>query len=118
MTPYAKEQFKELHQKLLWMRTIIGEGKYSPTWGICSHICASFVQFHQLEGLWRKWPKYSGDPLYPVPGTGVNKDSCNRAYREAYLNGSMWTGDYGALRLELLHYLIEATNDENSTPTS
>ncbi|ASD52151.1 hypothetical protein KNT64_gp199 [Pseudomonas phage PspYZU05] len=48
-----------------------------------------------------KWPKFSGDKGYPVPGT--HGDSAEYAYYNCYI----WKGEYGDLRKELLDFAIE-----------
>lgn len=67
-------------------------------------ICPSVGYEHELElaKLFPRWPKYSGDYLIPIAG-GVE------AYTKAYHNDTMWdrNTEYGALRWELLEWLIE-----------
>ena len=52
-----------------------------------------------LLSLFEEWPKYSGKPAFPIPGDVT-----------AYLSLPLWEGEYGALREELLQFLIEQTN--------
>lgn len=48
------------------------------------------------------WPKYSGDPKYPVPST---KESTSP--QQMYIiSKNLWAGEYGHLRKELLDFLI------------
>lgn len=67
-------------------------------------ICHSVYCWHgpELAKLFTSWPKYSGDDFLPIPG-GVE------AYAKAYRNDTMWdrNTEYGALRWELLEWLIE-----------
>lgn len=59
----------------------------------------------ELRRLFRLWPKYSGDVVYPIPGS-------YQAYRFAKKYGSMWSGEYGKLRKELLNFMIEQLEKE------
>lgn len=67
--------------------------------GICGNLCrlcGEEVCFHdELCRHWRCWPKWSGSDMYPVPGDML-----------AYDFKPKWTGEYGALRRELLDFLI------------
>lgn len=56
--------------------------------------------------LMRHWPKYSGNPRYPVPATHPEGRS-SYAFHDAAEDGAMWEGEYGKLRLELLDWLIQ-----------
>lgn len=58
-----------------------------------------------LDALMRQWPKYSGDPEFPVPHP-------SKEASEAYLGcADKWSkrSAYGRARWELLDYLIERT---------
>lgn len=54
------------------------------------------------QSLFRKWPLFSGNLDYPVPAAGHPMD----AFDDATGDGTMWEGEYGTLRLELLDFLI------------
>lgn len=65
-------------------------------------ICYSVDCWPELAELFVSWPKYSGHNHYPIAGGHV-------AYRKAYNDDTMWdrNTEYGALRWELLEWLIE-----------
>lgn len=56
-----------------------------------------------IESLSPQWSKFSGDKSYPVPAIGEGISPCG----EFHGSFNMWTGEYGALRMELLDFLIE-----------
>ena len=60
--------------------------------------------FTMLQKLFRSWPKSTQSVSYPVPDPrGI---SARLAYMEGRHHG-MWVGEYGALRMELLEWMIE-----------
>lgn len=78
-------------------------------------ICAALIYMHPWTGtghasvwhgtkhaLFRKWPLFSGSVTCPVPSGGSPYDAFFRAADA----GTMWEGEYGALRLDLLDSLI------------
>ena len=78
--------------------------------GICSNVDRAWdlldsydlCPITELHALFRTWPKYSGDPDYPVPS--ANKDwSAQEQYGRVM---DMWEGAYGELRIELLDHCI------------
>lgn len=95
-----------------------------PSYGICSNLDwqlaielgSEFVCEYRLPNgdlasdlvteLSQNWPKFSSVPAYPVPlPDGSNTlYTCMEMY-DSSLN--KWEGEYGALRLELLQFLIE-----------
>ena len=74
-----------------------GELHY-PSSGICPNLEFLIeIDDEILRELMSGWPKHSGDMYYPVPGG-----------RDAYYESmNKWEGEYGALRRELLDYMIE-----------
>lgn len=56
----------------------------------------------ELAKLFKTWPKYSGNPGYPVPCPD-NDFSAGEIY---YITAVMWEGAYGELRVELLNHCI------------
>lgn len=85
-----------------------------------SGICATLE--HEVKGhTWwqiedelaygfQEWPKFSGNNAYPVPGRNDDGEEIHHAI--AFCESSdeaMWSGNhpYGALRLELLDFLID-----------
>ena len=79
--------------------------------GICSNVNRALYMLElygvshnkELGKLFKTWPKYSGDPDYPVP-CPVNDFSAQEAYN---LAGGMWDGKYGELRVQLLNHCIQ-----------
>lgn len=82
------EELKQLHN--------LGGGEL----GICK--CVNYRHEQKLAKLFARWPKSSKNPVYPIPG-GME------AYANARLCRTMWdrSTEYGALRWELLEWLIE-----------
>lgn len=82
------EELKHLHAK--------GGGEV----GICRQV--SYVHAQELAELFERWPKSSESLVYPIPGGA-------EAYCSARLCKTMWdrSTEYGALRWELLGWLIE-----------
>lgn len=115
------------------LRRIRDEGPYYPAKGICAnleHFLSEIFEekdlchdaAHEVRNLMlytaRKWPKHSGCNTYPIPHPDWDRaesteteyaDAANTAY--ACLKDDAWdrTKPYGALRGELLDFLIEAT---------
>lgn len=96
---------------LITLLQIKNEGPRNPEYGICSNARETAHRDPEVWYRWdirlmmditEKWPKYSGDSLYPIPG-GLP------SYKDAREYGLMWDKGtvYGALRWELLDWLIE-----------
>lgn len=66
---------------------------------IKNHINAWNLLFKEAE----KWPHFSGDPMYPIPHPHKRDLYPIHAYEQAK---NKWSGAYGALRYELLDFLI------------
>ena len=66
-----------------------------------------------LKHAFRTWPKFSGDVDFPINDPD-NEVSANRAY--CYL--PKWTGEYGALRFELLDHVIDFLKKEIESATN
>lgn len=94
--------------------------------GICGHMAdcpareAAYLGFRSLdellEAIFEQWPEYSGNPMYPVPGTDDDEenmhlfydyydDAAEYAYEE---NTCVWDGTYGESRRALLTFIIES----------
>jgi hypothetical protein len=103
---------KKLNQILIGIRDRINSGGEARK---CSAICGlvHFEAFESedcynidsvLKSLFVKWPKYSGDRFFPVPS------SYQRTAQSAFWDAAdKWTGEYGALRMELLKFMIRET---------
>lgn len=72
--------------------------------------------FELLKKAMTEWPKYSGDRMYPVPAPRY-PHAASKAFLEC---ANMWdkNAEYGALRWELLDWLIAhpALNKVGKTP--
>jgi hypothetical protein len=71
--------------------------------GICAFLARELKETctEELLAAWARWPKASGDPLYPVPSPRLTPEEWY------HLTPDKWAGEYGALRRELLDFLIE-----------
>lgn len=72
--------------------------------GICGELSYA-IRKKELKRLFALWPKFSGCAVYPVPGSGV-------AFSRAVSSKSLWSGEYGRLRKELLNFMIEQLERE------
>lgn len=90
-----------------------GEGSLSDKReGICHNlrrvVDSSQRQSDELSDLMMKWPKFSGDAIFPVPAPlyidGVEMTDPQDAYM---FTTNQWKGDYGNLRKELCGWLVE-----------
>jgi len=82
------------------------------------------------DELFRSWPEFSGNSLYPVPGIGVapteaedddgnwyelDSDEYSAADAEETfdsISGSLWEDQYGESRVRLLSYMIDQLTKE------
>ena len=129
---------QDLHNALLETQYAVESGVLSGSLGICNAV-AQILQHggvrsvisktyyltpnhvsQLLNAAFSAWPRYSGNPEYPVPapnqraeGLDVDTTLVWRAavtsYREAAANRSMWLADteYGQLRRDLLEHLTK-----------
>lgn len=110
---------------LLWIRD---EGPGDQSCGICTNVeekiddmtYAMDLSWKQSEGAYRivknamrEWPKYSGDPSYPIKPEDTDPEM---AYDDAKKYGGMWEKYtvYGDLRWELVNWLIETLSKEEA----
>lgn len=94
--------------------SIRDEGPRKTEIGICNNVMYQFDDYEKSIYQWLKdtyvgWSKYSGDIDYPVPSTISNLDPA-QMYSEF---DNIWVGEYGALRYELLDFLIAALVEED-----
>ena len=64
-----------------------------------------------VEELVAEWPAYSGFPSYPIrpaPHITTYEDESG-GFWEARRSKTLWVGEYGAARQNLLDFLIERT---------
>ena len=84
-----------------------------PTMGICANVCEIMYpevnDFKYEENIYRiieemspRWPNYAGNPAYPVEGS-------DQLFFSLSARSNRWNpeDDHGALRLDLLAWLIE-----------
>jgi len=86
----------------------------SSKYGLCYQLSLILVNDldYLIDALFRKWPKFSGHNAYPVPDP--NQPDSLIAAKLIYSEGefSKWSGAYGALRIELLDFLISELEKE------
>lgn len=115
---------------------LLGQQRVSNGYGICDAVDRATPNEPPYKGplgeLFVRWPHYSGNLNYPVPGPAPDvfardmwcRDRHSLAiaqmYQECYTGGRWarcaedaydnlpkWTGEYGAKRFELLDFCIE-----------
>ena len=110
MSPETKQT---LHRELARLRHDVALGIQSKCDGICYNTLYSSEQAikidlagasRDLRDLCRKWPKATSLEGYPVPCPGYINPA--EGY---YATEDLWVGEYGALRMELLDWLIQET---------
>ena len=102
-----------LHEALKVVKEQVETGTVGSYLAICAAVekleLDSFVSAaDQLRPLFKRWPKYSGFDLYPVPSPDKTRTNLEMFY-DALAKDALWQGEYGALRKELLDFLIEET---------
>lgn len=65
-------------------------------------------RFNFQEKVFKAWPLFSGDSVYPVPHPDTPP---NVAYYQALDTNTLWVGPYGDNRRNLLEFWIEKTVD-------
>ena len=91
------------------MDELFGENK---SWVIENPDGVEVDIFMWIQQVAQKWPKWSGDIHYPVPcpanmGLAELKAGVHTPMDAYHHFHNVWEGAYGALRLELLDFLIE-----------
>lgn len=73
---------------------------------------------YEMRILWKRWPKFSGDAMYPIPATLLRRLTSGREAANMYFNRSLnGTGRRRRLRIELIKWMI-AELEKLSTPTT
>lgn len=95
----------QLHAALVALKTgvITGYPVVNRRVGICDNT-HGFAYYH-LYAYFCAWPDFSGYFTFPVSDP-TGRYRADEAY---FAHADMWAGDYGAARLRLLDFLIEAT---------
>lgn len=119
------------------LRALIRIRDFGPNerYGICTNLAsdAELLSFRRCndsmfefkDGIYRwsedfvasiakDWPHFSGDTMYPVPKSASGSHQCNAAdmYHASYSIGTLWKGEYGRLRIDLLLFLIAKLEEE------
>ena len=70
-----------------------------------------------VDSITQKWPKYSGNPAYPVPdpecaykAEHLRAEAAARAYDQAVSKG-MYSGKYGKLRMQLAAFIADGLEE-------
>lgn len=98
------------------LTTIKQDGPFWDAHGICDNLKESdqytsvsldddLIEMWEdtLTKLMITWPKFSGNECFPVPSPDL-EESSQEVYRRTH---DEWSGEYGALRYELLDFLID-----------
>ena len=95
----------------------IKAGNFNEDYGICTNLSEEvnsqireseyYDSWQILEQAFYTWPKFSGDANFPI-NDPYNKVSARRVYNDL----PKWTGEYGALRFELLDHVIDYLKKE------
>ena len=99
-----------------------GEVEYGRGFGLCRNCTyGEDIPTRHLRGevrelvdsITQKWPKYSGNPAYPVPdpecvykAEHLRAEAAARAYHRA-TSGGMYSGKYGKLRMQLAAFIAD-----------
>ena len=117
--------YNEYLQLMLDAALDIKAGNFNKGYGICGNLSNKVISaveesehydsYQILKQVFYTWPKFSGDAQYPIndPDDPYNEVSAHRAY--GYL--PKWTGEYGALRFELLDHVIDCLKKEIESAT-
>lgn len=91
---------------------------YLAPYGICANlvelsaggVITQGLKWH-IKDLMRKWPEYTGQPDYPVPGVG-RYAMCPETTYDMLPSGEYFKGAYGGNRIRLVNFLIRALERE------
>lgn len=91
----------ELHEAL---HSLLKNGPVCDWEGVCDNVC-DIVDIHpgRLEPLFEGWPHHSVDRKFPVPGGW-------QTYCQAKDEGTLWTGEQGELRQDLMAHVLNRVN--------
>ena len=114
--------YSEYLQLMLDAAIDIKAGNFDKGYGICSNLSNkvnSQVEESERYDSWQilkqafyTWPKFSGDVNFPI-NDPYNRVSAHRVYGDL----PKWTGEYGALRFELLDHVIDCLKREIESAT-
>lgn len=106
-----------LHGALLRIKAIPREQRAGDR-GICRMLVqelrcsdrAKVAAVEHMSGvLFERWPNGTGSAGFPVPAPDPQEAWAGTAFYRAQGNGTIWQGEYGDKRCELLEWLIEQT---------
>ena len=64
------------------------------------------VWYAEKDAILRRWDKFSGDTVYPVPSD--EPEHCpSEAYMAYHYRGTLWHGRQGELRRDLIEHLLQ-----------
>lgn len=101
----------KLHDALVVIKNNPDQRKDRAYNAICGNLKLLGVDVYdskEFDDLVRSWPKFSGNTSFPVPPVNPG-ETAETEFWNAFNRETMWQGEYGALRMELLDYLIEVT---------
>lgn len=111
--------YNEYLQLMLDAARDIKAGNFDDEYGICTNLSdkvASEVEESEHYDSWqilkqafRTWPKFSGDVNFPI-----NDPKGIEQAGDVYECLPKWTGEYGALRFELLDHVIDYLKREKA----
>lgn len=96
------------------LRDLLAVDTEHPHAGICAQLPDPLdhdwldERFDFQEKVFKAWPLFSGNILYPVPHPDTPP---SEAYQQALDTNTMWVGPYGDNRWNLLEFWIEKTVD-------
>lgn len=68
--------------------------------------CTLDVWYAEKDAILRRWDKFSGDTVHPVPSD--DPEYCpSEAYMAYHHRGTLWCGRQGELRRDLIDHLIQ-----------
>lgn len=101
-----------------WLVFGLEKDGFRPGGGICYLLGQNPPPAHarhycwgRLYNLFRKWPAFSGEEDYPVP-SDIADQHPSVAFEDNSRGGSLWLGAYGALRMQLLEWMISELEEK------
>ena len=106
-----------------YLKASRGEVEYGRGFGLCRNCTyGEDIPTRHLRGevrelvdsITQKWPKYSGNPAYPVPdpecvykAEHLRAEAASRAYAQGAHKGNLYSGKYGKLRMQLAAFIAD-----------
>ena len=116
--------YNEYLQLMLDAALDIKAGNFDKKYGICGNLGDKvdsrveeseerYNSWQILKQAFYTWPKFSGDVDYPIN----DPHEIETAYNVYVSRVPKWTGEYGALRFELLDHVIDFLKKEIESAT-